>query len=78
MSLINMIRKLHIAAVVKATTFLKEEKGAAGIEYAITATLVAVVLVSFSSDIKTGLDTVFGQICDALGSECGIAPTATP
>lgn len=78
MSLINMIRKLHIAAVVKTTTFLKEEKGAAGIEYAITATLVAVVLVSFSSDIKDGLDTVFGQICSALGSTCGTPPATTP
>ncbi|WP_010490598.1 MULTISPECIES: Flp family type IVb pilin [unclassified Pseudomonas] len=74
MSLINMIRKLHIAAVVKTTTFLKEEKGAAGIEYAIVATLVAVVLVGFAGPISTAVKAIFINICTAVGGAS--CPTA--
>ena len=71
MSLINMIRKLHIAAVVKTNTFLKEEKGAAGIEYAIVATLVAVVLVGFADPISTAVRSIFISICGAVdGANC--------
>lgn len=69
MSLINVIRKLHIAAVVKATTFIKEEKGAAGIEYAIVATLVAVVLVGFADPISTAVRGIFVDVCGAVGGE---------
>ncbi|MFI8480633.1 Flp family type IVb pilin [Pseudomonas sp. NPDC078700] len=69
MSLINVIRKLHIAAVVKTHKFIKEEKGAAGIEYAIVATLVAVALVGFAGPISTEVKSIFSDICTAIGSQ---------
>ncbi|ARU90782.1 hypothetical protein B9K09_18920 [Pseudomonas sp. M30-35] len=57
--------------MVKTTTFIKEEKGAAGIEYAIVATLVAVILVGFADPISTAVRSIFISICGAVdGDSC--------
>lgn len=50
--------------------FVKSEEGASGIEYAIVATLVAVVLVSYSGPISTRIGAIFTSICNALGATC--------
>lgn len=63
MSLKSLAKKINV--------FVKDENGASGIEYAIVATLVAVVLISFAPAIKTALTATFQTICTALnGSAC--------
>lgn len=52
----------------KCRTFFDDESGASGIEYAIVATLVAVVLVGFSGPISEAITGVFSDICTALGA----------
>ena len=45
---------------------VKDTEGASGIEYAIIAAMVAVVLAGFSSDVKTAISTTFTSIKAAL------------
>lgn len=54
----------------KCRKFVNNEEGASGIEYAIVATLVAVVLVSYSGPISTRIGAIFTSICTALGATC--------
>ncbi|MBV4522299.1 Flp family type IVb pilin [Pseudomonas sp. SWRI74] len=44
----------------------KDTEGASGIEYAIVAAMVAVVIAGLSGGIGTEITTVFGKIKDAL------------
>ncbi|MDD5247404.1 MAG: Flp family type IVb pilin [Rhodocyclaceae bacterium] len=46
--------------------FLKDEEGAAGIEYAIIAAMVAVVLAAFVPGISAAIRTMFTTIQAAL------------
>ena len=47
-------------------TFLRDEEGASGIEYALVAAMVAVALVIFVEPVRTAIETVFQGIQDAL------------
>ncbi|NWL77514.1 Flp family type IVb pilin [Pseudomonas taiwanensis] len=58
MSLLSLAKKLR--------KFGKEEEGASGIEYAIVAAMVAVAIISFSPDIKKGVETTFTSIKNGM------------
>ncbi|WP_130931416.1 Flp family type IVb pilin [Pseudomonas sp. Sample_24] len=45
---------------------VKDTEGASGIEYAIVAAMVAVIIAGLSGGIGTEITTVFGKIKDAL------------
>jgi pilus assembly protein Flp/PilA len=45
---------------------VRDTEGASGIEYAIIAAMVAVVIAGLSSGIGTDIETVFGNISTAL------------
>ncbi len=47
--------------------FLRDEEGATAIEYALIATLIAVVIAVALSPIGTRISVIFGQILTALG-----------
>ncbi len=47
-------------------SFLKDEEGASGIEYALIAAMVAVVIAGFSGPIKTAIGNVFTSVQNAL------------
>ena len=49
-------------------TFLRDEEGASGIEYALVAAMVAVALVLFVEPVRTAISTVFTDIQEALES----------
>ncbi|MGH8523500.1 MAG: Flp family type IVb pilin [Gammaproteobacteria bacterium] len=46
--------------------FIKDEEGASGIEYALIAVMVAVVIATFVPDISDAIDTVFSDVEDGL------------
>ena len=46
--------------------FLKDEEGASGIEYAMIAGMVAVVLATSSTPIRTAISTIFTNVSSAL------------
>ncbi len=46
--------------------FLHDEEGASGIEYALIAAMVAVVLATFVPSISASITTIFTSIRDAL------------
>lgn len=54
--------------------FLKDEEGASGIEYALIAGMVAVVLTASSSSIRTSIGSIFGTVKTKL-EEVAKAPT---
>lgn len=54
--------KLVVHAQISIAKFLRETEGASGIEYAIIAAMVAVVIISFSTDITSGIKTIFTAI----------------
>lgn len=47
--------------------FIREREGASGIEYAIVAAMVAVVLVLFMGPISGAIRSMFSGLCTALG-----------
>lgn len=49
------------------TEFLRDEEGASGIEYALIATMVAVVIATFSTSISGKITDVFSNIVTGLG-----------
>jgi len=51
----------------KLQQFLREEDGAAAIEYGLLAGLIAVAIITTVTTIGTNLNTVFGYIKTALG-----------
>ena len=55
---------MKVIAHIKA--FLKDEQGASGIEYAMIAGMVAVVLAASSGSIRTSVSTIFVNVKDAL------------
>jgi len=52
----------------KLMQFLKEEDGAAGIEYILLASLVALVIIVFFSTIKTGLTSIWSDVNDGVST----------
>ncbi len=48
--------------------FLNDEEGASGIEYAMIAGMVAVVLATSSDAIRTSITTIFTRVSTALGT----------
>lgn len=54
-------------AMLKVYIFLKNNEGASGIEYAIIAAMVAVVLAGFTTSISGGIEDIFDKIQDAIG-----------
>jgi pilus assembly protein Flp/PilA len=55
-----------IKAIEKTRRFLRRKEGASGIEYAIVAAMVAVVLVAFITPISGSVNTIFTGIRDSL------------
>ncbi len=58
MSLLSLAKKLR--------KFGKEEEGASGIEYAIVAAMVAVVIILATPNVKEGVKEIFTEINDSL------------
>ncbi len=58
--------KFFVLAQLKVEQFVKETEGASGIEYAIIAAMVAVIIIGFSSSIQSGISNIFTQIKAAL------------
>ena len=52
--------------ILHCMNFLHRKDGASGIEYAVIATMVAVVLAAFVGDISTAVNTTFTTIKNAL------------
>lgn len=48
--------------------FLRDEEGASGIEYVLIAAMVAVVLVTFITPIRTAVSNIFTSIQTALST----------
>lgn len=46
--------------------FIRDEEGASGIEYALVAAMVAIVLVTFVDPINGAIKTIFEKIEEAL------------
>lgn len=49
--------------------FIRREDGASGIEYAIVAAMVAVVLVGFMSPVSTSVKSIFTDISSSLSTQ---------
>lgn len=59
----------------KVRQFFASEEGASAIEYSIIAALIAVVIVTAASDVGSQINSVFGDISDALkGTQAPAAP----
>lgn len=54
--------------ILHCKNFLQRKDGASGIEYAVIAAMVAVVLAGFVDDISGSIDTMFITIKDSLSS----------
>ena len=52
--------------ILHCMNFLHRKDGASGIEYAVIATMVAVVLAAFVGDISSSVDATFETIKTAL------------
>lgn len=52
----------------KVQQFLREEDGAAAIEYGLLAGLIAVAIITTVTLLGTRLNTVFGYVSTALGN----------
>ncbi|MDQ7985046.1 Flp family type IVb pilin [Pseudomonas sp. G34] len=62
----------------KIRAFLKNEEGASAIEYSIIAALIAVVIVTAAGDVGDQINSVFGDISDALkGTSAPAAPSGS-
>lgn len=57
--------------------FLRDEEGAAAIEYGLLAGLISVMIIIGATAIGTHLSAIFGDISTALGTAAGTAGSAT-
>lgn len=57
--------------MLKFLGFLREEKGATAVEYALIIALVAAVLLGAMSTFGADIETIFGNIGDALSTAAG-------
>jgi len=60
--------KMFIDAQLKVEQFMKETEGASGIEYAVLAGMVAIVIIGLSSGIRSAISTIFTNITTSLTS----------
>jgi len=65
MSISKLVRKVK-SEIIFYKGLLKDTEGASGIEYAVIAAMVAVVLAGLSPDISAAITTTFGKIKDVL------------
>ncbi|MCP2023633.1 Flp family type IVb pilin [Pseudomonas laurylsulfatiphila] len=65
MSFSKLVEKVK-SEIVFYKDLAKDTEGASGIEYAIIAAMVAVVLAGFSTDVSTAIKTTFTTIKGAL------------
>ena len=68
--MLNTVLKVYVPAQVflarQAKLFAKRTEGASGIEYAIIAAMVAVVIAGFSSPIQIAVKAIFDTIKTGL------------
>ncbi|MGA7777169.1 MAG: Flp family type IVb pilin [Paraburkholderia sp.] len=57
--------------------FLRDEEGAAAIEYGLLAGLISVMIILGATAIGTHLSAIFDSISTALGTAAGTVNTAT-
>jgi pilus assembly protein Flp/PilA len=65
MSFSKLVQKSK-SAIVSYKKLFKDTEGASGIEYAVIAAMVAVVLAGLSEDVSDAITTTFTTIKDAL------------
>lgn len=46
--------------------FVREEDGAAGVEYALLLAFVALVMVTYGTDVKAAVGSIWGKVSTAL------------
>ncbi|SDS19760.1 pilus assembly protein Flp/PilA [Pseudomonas asplenii] len=63
-----MIRDFITRLYVQVQLFIQRKEAASGIEYAIVAAMVAVVIIGYSTDISTKIGNVFKGISNGLGT----------
>ncbi|MDN4547511.1 Flp family type IVb pilin [Pseudomonas sp. C32] len=77
MSISTLVQKVKLEIVFFSyRRLVRDTEGASGIEYAIVAAMVAVVIAGLSSDLGDDIKTIFGQIGTALGRKA--ATPASP
>ena len=68
--MLNTVLKVYVPAQVflerQAKLFVKRTEGASGIEYAIIAAMVAIVLAAFVTPISGAISAMFTTIKDAV------------
>ena len=68
--MLNTVLKVYVPAQVflarQTKLFIKRTEGASGIEYAIIAAMVAVVIAVISPDVGTAITKTFKTITDSL------------
>ncbi|KPA92642.1 Flp pilus assembly protein, pilin Flp [Pseudomonas asplenii] len=62
--ILDFITRLYV----QVQLFMSRKEGASGIEYAIVAAMVAVIIAGFTTDISTKIGNVFQSIKTGLGS----------
>jgi len=65
MSFSKLVQKAK-SQVAHCKTLIKDTEGASGIEYAIVAAMVAVVIAGFTTNISAAITTAFTAIQNAL------------
>ncbi|PPC76606.1 Flp family type IVb pilin [Pokkaliibacter plantistimulans] len=65
----NLVRRIRHQSHQFFTRLLYEEKGASGIEYALIAAMVAVVVALFVPGVSDSVKTIFNTIITALGGD---------
>lgn len=63
-----MIRDFITRLYVQVQLFIQRKEAASGIEYAIVAAMVAVVIISYSTEISTKIGNVFKGVSNGLGT----------
>ncbi|WP_288101251.1 MULTISPECIES: Flp family type IVb pilin [Pseudomonas] len=66
MSVAKVVQKIK-SEIAFYKSLAKDTEGASGIEYAIVAAMVAVVIANLSGDMGKTIEAIFGKISVALG-----------
>ena len=70
--MLNTVLKVYVPAQVfvarQAKLFAKRTEGASGIEYAIIAAMVAVVIAGLSPSVQEAVTDVFDKVKEGLGA----------
>ena len=66
MSVAKVVQKIK-SEIAFYKSLAKDTEGASGIEYAIVAAMVSVVIAGLSTGMGTSITTIFGKIKTALG-----------